>query len=48
MTWVCDNCYSEMEATHLADDVNLIHCPNCGEEWYVDDDDEYINGVVNY
>ena len=41
MTWVCDNCYGEMEVTH--EGPNRVYCPNCGTEWYVDDDDEYIN-----
>lgn len=43
MTWVCDNCYSEMEVTHEAENRNRVYCPNCGTEWYVDDEDEYIN-----
>lgn len=43
MTWVCDNCYGEMKVTHMEEDRNLVYCPNCGTEWYVDDEDEYIN-----
>ena len=42
-TWVCDNCYSPMEVTPVGKNRNLVHCPNCGTEWYVDDEDEYIN-----
>lgn len=42
-TWVCDECYSAMEVTKEGPNRNLVHCPNCGNEWYVDDDDEYIN-----
>ena len=40
MTWVCDQCYSAMEEI---EDQKRIHCPNCGTEWYVDGDDQYIN-----
>lgn len=43
MTWVCDNCYGAMEVTHEGYNRNRVYCPNCGTEWYVDDDDEYIN-----
>lgn len=43
MTWVCDKCYSAMDVTHVRRDRNRVHCPVCGTEWYVDDDDEYIN-----
>ena len=32
-----------MEATHEGKNRNRIYCPNCGTEWYVDDDGEYIN-----
>lgn len=41
--WVCDNCYSAMEVTHEGPNRNRIYCPECGTEWYVDDEDEYIN-----
>lgn len=43
MTWVCDKCYSEMEFEHIERNYNRVHCPTCGEEWYVDDKEEYIN-----
>lgn len=43
MKWICDKCYSEMEVTHEGPDRNKVHCPNCDTEWYVDDNDEYIN-----
>ena len=46
--WICDECYSVMEYTHIEEDVNKVECPNCGNYWFVDDDDEYINGYVNY
>jgi len=42
-TWVCDNCYGPMEETQEGKNRKHIYCPNCGTEWYVDDDDEYIN-----
>ncbi len=43
MTWICDKCYSAMEYTHVSRNRNRVHCPNCGTEWFVDKDDEYIN-----
>lgn len=43
MIWVCDICYSEMEETQEGKNRKRIHCPNCGSEWYVDNNDEYIN-----
>ena len=43
MTWVCDKCYGEMEYEHEEKNYNRVHCPRCGETWYVDDNDEYIN-----
>lgn len=43
MKWICDNCYSEMEVEHVGDNRNLVRCPQCGTEWYIDDDDQYIN-----
>lgn len=43
MTWVCDNCYGAMEVTREKRNRNRVYCPNCGTEWYVDDEDEYIN-----
>ncbi|MDY4413687.1 MAG: hypothetical protein SPE43_04870, partial [Ruminococcus sp.] len=27
---------------------NHVYCPNCGTEWYVDDNDEYINDNNDY
>lgn len=42
-TWVCDKCYSAMEVTHVGENRNLVHCPACGNEWYVEDNGEYIN-----
>lgn len=43
MTWVCNNCYGEMNATREGRNRNKIECPTCGTYWYVDDDDEMIN-----
>ena len=43
MTWVCDKCYSAMEVEREGRNRNRVYCPQCGNEWYVDDDDEYIN-----
>lgn len=43
MTWVCDKCHEKMEYEHVERNYNRVHCPYCGETWYVDDDDEYIN-----
>ncbi len=43
MAWICDGCYSEMNVTHEGQNLNRVTCPVCGNEWYVDDDDEYIN-----
>ena len=35
---------AEFEYNPLAESITLKwRCPNCGTEWYVDDDDEYIN-----
>lgn len=36
-----------MEATHVGRNRNRIYCPNCGTEWFVDNDDEYINEGCN-
>ena len=43
MTWVCDQCYSEMEEIEEDENRKRIYCPNCGTEWYVDGNDQYIN-----
>ena len=43
MTWVCDKCYGKMEETYEGNNRKRIYCPNCGEEWFVDNNDEYIN-----
>lgn len=42
MTQVCDQCYSTMGLIEESEDRKWIHCPNCGTEWYVDGDDQYI------
>ena len=42
MTWVCDKCYGEMEVEEQGN-RKRVYCPNCGTEWYVDENDEYIN-----
>lgn len=41
--WVCDECFSEMKVEKEDTDRNRIYCPSCGNQWYVDDEDEYIN-----
>ena len=43
MSWICDQCYSEMEVTHEGYNRNKVECPSCGTYWYIDDNDEYIN-----
>ena len=43
MTWVCDKCYNVMKYEEEGDNRNRVYCPYCGNEWYVDDDGEYIN-----
>jgi len=32
-----------MEKIEESEDRKRIRCPNCGTEWYVDGDDQYIN-----
>lgn len=44
MTWVCDNCYNAMDVTKEGRNRYRVECPNCGTYWFVDDDDEIING----
>lgn len=41
--WICDKCYSSMEVEHVGKNRNRVWCPNCGTEWFVDDNDQYIN-----
>lgn len=41
--WICEECFEEMEITHVGANRNEVHCPNCGNTWYVDNDGEYIN-----
>ena len=48
MKWVCDNCYGIMEVVHEDVNCNRVYCQNCGTEWYVDDDDEYINDMSTF
>ena len=43
MTWICDICHCEMEVTNEGENRNYVYCSNCGAEWYVDDDGNYIN-----
>ena len=43
MKWICEECYHEMEYSHEDVNRNLVHCPNCGNEYYVDDDDDIID-----
>lgn len=41
--WVCDKCYNKMDVYMEHSNRYLIHCPHCGEEWFVDANGEYIN-----
>ena len=41
--WICDVCHHKMDVTKENRRRYLIHCPNCGTEWYVDAHGEYIN-----
>ena len=41
--WNCDKCYSDMEVTRVGKNRYLVHCPNCGTEWYVDEDGELLD-----
>ena len=41
--WNCDKCYSDMEVTRVGRNRYLVHCPNCGTEWYVDEDGELLD-----
>lgn len=43
MTWVCDECYSAMEVTRVDRKTRVVHCPECGNEWLIDNEDEIIN-----
>ncbi len=43
MVWVCGKCYSQMNVTREGKNRNRICCLNCGTEWYVDDNSEYLN-----
>ena len=43
MTWVCDNCYSEMNVSKENYNRYRVECPNCGTYWFIDKDDEMIN-----
>ena len=43
MKWICEDCYNEMEYSHEGQNRNLVHCPNCGNEYYVDDNDDLID-----
>lgn len=40
--WVCENCKSVMELTHVGRNKNRVHCPNCGNTYYVKDNSDYI------
>ena len=42
-TWVCNKCYEIMEVTRESKKRSLVFCPNCGNEYYIDNDDEIIN-----
>ncbi len=42
-TWVCDRCYGPMDVSYESRNRYLVHCPNCGQEWYIDGDGECIN-----
>lgn len=41
--WNCDKCYSDMEVTQVGMNRYLVHCPDCGTEWYVDEDGELLD-----
>lgn len=43
MTWVCDKCFSKMEISYEAPNKYLVHCPNCGLDYYVDENDQLID-----
>ena len=43
MTWVCDECYSAMEVERIDCKTRVVHCPECGNSWYIDNEDEIIN-----
>ena len=45
MKWVCEECQSIMEVTREDDEKRLVHCPNCGNEYYIDNDDEVIEDL---
>ena len=42
MKWVCDECYSIMNETEKNENLYLVHCPECGNEYYVDSDDQLV------
>lgn len=44
MEWVCDKCYSVMDYSKVGRNRYEVHCPNCGNTYYVDEDNEYIEG----
>lgn len=43
ISWICDKCFSEMKVEKEDTNRNRVYCPVCGNEWYIDDEDEYIN-----
>ena len=45
MDWVCDRkgCHSVMNVTRINKKTRLVSCPNCGNEWLIDNRDEIIN-----
>ena len=47
MTWVCDECYSAMEVTRLDRKTRLVRCPQCGNDYCIDNEDEIINDYCN-
>ena len=44
--WTCDKCFSVMNVKKESRNCYLISCPQCGTEWYVDSNSEYINDAV--
>lgn len=40
MTFICGNCFSELEADQISKTRVKIHCLTCGSSWYIDDEEE--------
>ncbi|HIU13620.1 MAG TPA: hypothetical protein IAD15_06070 [Candidatus Fimiplasma intestinipullorum] len=48
MEWVCDKCYSIMNYSKVGRNRYKVHCSNCGNTFYVDKNDEYIEGDEDF